>query len=98
VLAEGLGADLLVIATDVDAVYLDWGTPANRAITAAHPDALGELDFAAGSMGPKVEAAAAFARSTARPAVIGSLDQLSAILAGKGGTRVGVDVTGVQTT
>ncbi len=98
VLAEGLGADLLVIATDVDAVYLDWGTPAQRAISAAHPDALGELDFAAGSMGPKVGAAAAFARSTARPAVIGSLDQLSAILAGKGGTRVGVDVTGVQTT
>jgi carbamate kinase len=96
VLAQGLGADLLVIATDVDAIYLDWGTSAQRAISAAHPDALGTLDFAAGSMGPKVEAAAAFARASGRPAVIGSLDQLSAILAGESGTRVAVDVAGLQ--
>ena len=96
VLAEGLGADLLVIATDVDAVYIDWGTPAQRAVVAAHPDALRPLDLAAGSMGPKAEAAAAFASRTGRPCVIGALDQLPAILAGTSGTRVALDVTGLH--
>jgi carbamate kinase len=95
VLATDLEADLLVIATDTDAVYVDWGTPQQRAIAAAHPDALGAFDFPAGSMGPKVEAAADFARTTGRPAVIGSLPELAAILDGKGGTRVSVDVDGV---
>ena len=47
VLAEGLGADLLVIATDVDAVYLDWSTPEQRAVAAAHPDAVRTLDLPA---------------------------------------------------
>jgi carbamate kinase len=95
VLAEGLSADLLVIATDVDAVYLDWGTPNQAAVAAAHPDALDALGFAAGSMGPKVEAAAAFARRTGRPAVIGSLDELPQILAGEAGSRVDTSVEGV---
>jgi carbamate kinase len=97
VLAEDLEADLLVIATDVDAVYLDWGTPAQCAVAAAHPDSLAQLDLAAGSMGPKVEAAAAFAAATGRPCVIGALDQLPAILTGTAGTRVTVDVTGLET-
>jgi carbamate kinase len=96
VLAEGLGADLLIIATDVDAVYVDWGTPAQRAVVAAHPDELRTLDLAAGSMGPKAEAAAAFASSTGHPCIIGALDQLPTILAGTSGTRVAVDVTGLQ--
>jgi carbamate kinase len=96
VLAEGLDADLLVIATDVDAAYLDWGTPAQRAIAAAHPDAIRDLGMAAGSMGPKVEAAAAFASATRNPCVIGALDQLPAILAGTSGTRVTVDATGLE--
>ncbi len=96
VLAEGLGADLLVIATDVDAVYLDWGTPEQRAVAAAHPDAIHDLDLAAGSMGPKVEAAAAFASATRNPCVIGALDQLPAILEGTSGTRITVDVTGLE--
>ena len=85
VLAEGLGADLLVIATDVDAVYLDWGTPEQRAVAAAHPDAVRTLDLPAGSMGPKAEAAAAFASATGHPCVIGALDHLPAILAGASG-------------
>lgn len=96
VLAEGLGADLLVIATDVDAVYVDWGTPTQAAVAAAHPDALDALGFAAGSMGPKVEAAADFARTTGRTAVIGSLDELPQILAGEAGTRVSTAVDGVR--
>ena len=64
-LARDLGADLLVIATDVDAVYLDWGTPQQRAVgRGARPDALHAHDFAAGSMGPKVAAACDFAAAT----------------------------------
>ena len=97
VLAHELSADLLVIATDVDAVYLDWGTATQRAVTRAHPDALDPGLFPAGSMGPKVEAAATFARASGRPAVIGSLDQLSSILAGNGGTRISVEAEGVET-
>jgi carbamate kinase len=97
VLAQDLHADLLVIATDVDAVYLDWGTPSQRAVARAHPDALDPGLFPAGSMGPKVEAAAQFARASGHPAVIGSLDQLSSILAGDGGTRISVQAEGMET-
>jgi len=97
VLAGDLGADLLVIATDVEAVYLDWGTPQQRAVVAAHPDALDPALFPAGSMGPKVEAAAHFARASGRPAVIGSLEQLSSMLAGDGGTRISVETEGMET-
>jgi carbamate kinase len=89
VLAEDLEADLLVIATDTDAVYLDWGTPRQRGIATASPDALAAYAFAAGSMGPKVEAAAQFARSApGHVAVIGALSDLAAILAGSKGTRI----------
>jgi carbamate kinase len=97
VLATELKADLLVIATDVDAVYLDWGTPQQRAVSIAHPDALDLGLFPAGSMGPKVEAAAQFARTSGQPAVIGSLEQLSSILAGIGGTRISVQAEGMET-
>jgi carbamate kinase len=97
VLAEGLGAHLLVIATDVDAVYLDWGTPNQRAVSEATPDALRAIDLPAGSMGPKVEAAAAFASASGHPCVIGALDQISAMLAGQGGTRVTVTAPGLVT-
>jgi len=97
VLAKDLGADLLVIATDVEAVYLDWGTPQQRRVVAAHPDALDAGLFPAGSMGPKVEAAADFARASGKTAVIGSLEQLSSILAGHGGTRISVQAEGMET-
>jgi carbamate kinase len=97
VLAQDLHADLLVIATDVDVVYLDWGTPSQRAVARAHPDALDPGLFPAGSMGPKVEAAAQFARASGRTAVIGSLDQLSSILAGDGGTRISVQAEEMET-
>nr|NLI50232.1 carbamate kinase [Propionibacterium sp.] len=98
VLARDLRADLLLIATDADGVFLDWGGPNQRLITAAHPAELGRLPFPAGSMGPKVEAAIAFANSGAgRAAVIGSLDDLSAMLDGRAGTRVSLDVSGLHT-
>lgn len=95
-LAEEIGADLLVIATDVDAVYLDWGSPDQRRVTAAHPDALSELIFASGSMGPKVQAACQFARSGG-DAVVGSLADIEEITAGRAGTRVSTGVSALVT-
>jgi carbamate kinase len=88
-LAEELGADLLVIATDVDGVYTQWGTPRQSRLGAVTVDQLEGLDLPAGSMGPKVEAACGFARATGREAVIGSLTDIDAIVAGSAGTRVG---------
>ncbi|WP_417777398.1 carbamate kinase [Stutzerimonas xanthomarina] len=95
-LAEQLEADLLVIATDVDGVYLDWGTPQQRRINEAHPDQLELLGFAAGSMGPKVQAACEFARSTGKAAVIGSLADIEAIVQGRAGSRVSPSAHGVS--
>ncbi|CAE6886211.1 putative carbamate kinase [Pseudomonas marincola] len=90
-LAEQLEADLLVIATDVEAAFIDWGKPTQKAIAEASPDELDKLGFAAGSMGPKVLAASEFARNTGKTAVIGSLAQIDAIVQGVGGTRVSTD-------
>ncbi|PTQ71131.1 carbamate kinase [Pseudomonas sp. GV071] len=87
-LAEQLDSELLVIATDVAATYIDWGKPTQKAIAEAHPDELERLGFAAGSMGPKVQAACEFARNTGKVAVIGSLADIEAIVQGKAGTRV----------
>lgn len=94
-LAEQLKADLLVIATDVDGAYLDWGTPQQRRIAEAHPDRLECLGFAAGSMGPKAQAACEFARNTGNVAVIGSLEQIEAIIQGQAGTRVSLQAAGL---
>ena len=89
VLAQDLEADLLVIATDADAVYLDWGTPDQKAIAEITPDAIEAYEFPAGSMGPKVEAAADFARANpGKVAAIGALEDLPGIMAGEKGTRV----------
>ncbi|WP_043308042.1 carbamate kinase [Pseudomonas sp. ML96] len=95
-LAEQLDSDLLVIATDVDAAYIDWGKPTQKAIAQAHPDELERLGFAAGSMGPKVQAAAEFARNTGKVAVIGSLANIEAIVQGKSGTRVSTAQPGLS--
>jgi carbamate kinase len=86
-LARQLDADLLIIATDVDAAYVDWGKPTQKAIAQAHPDMLELLPFAKGSMGPKVQAACEFAR-TGKVAVIGSLTDIEAMLRGAAGTVV----------
>ena len=87
-LAEDVAADLFLMATDVDGVYLDWGTPQQRRLGRVTPDELAGHDFAAGSMGPKVEAAARFAASTGRRAAIGSLADIAGIVAGTAGTNV----------
>ncbi len=87
-LAADLDADLLVIATDVDGVYTYWGSPEQQLLREVTADRLERLDMAAGSMGPKVRAAARFARATGRPAVVGSLDVLDELVLGTSGTRV----------
>jgi carbamate kinase len=94
-LARELRADLLVILTDADAVYVDWGKPTQRAIRRASPEALGKFKFPAGSMGPKVEAACRFATATGRSAAIGALADLQAIIAGTAGTTVTKAQTGL---
>jgi carbamate kinase len=92
-LAEQLDADLLVIATDVDGVYTGWGTPEQTRLSGLVPDELDGLDLPAGSMGPKVQAACGFARTTGREAVIGALTDIADIVNGTAGTRVRVRAT-----
>jgi carbamate kinase len=92
-LARELQADVLVIATDVAAVFVDWGLPTQRALGHVTPAQLAGMAFAAGSMGPKVEAARAFVQATGRRAVIGSLDQIEQLLAGQAGTQISQQTT-----
>jgi carbamate kinase len=87
-LARDLEADLFVMATDVEGVYADWGTPDQRRLERISPDELGAMAFAAGSMGPKVAAAVEFARATGKRAAIGSLQQIDGLVAGTAGTNV----------
>jgi carbamate kinase len=96
-LATGLKADLFVMATDADAVYVDWKLPTQRAIATAHPEALMELrdDFPPGSMQPKVEAACEFVAATGARAAIGGLQALQGMVAGTSGTIVTNDAVGI---
>lgn len=87
-LARELEADLYVMATDVDGVYVNWGTPEARKIDRVTPEELEAYEFAAGSMGPKVEAACAFVHETGKRAAIGALPDIEAIVEGKAGTIV----------
>lgn len=90
-IATELQLDGLVIATDVEAVCLDWGLPTQRAVGHTTPDALAAHLFAAGSMAPKVEAACRFVRATGRRAAIGALADIEALLAGQRGTQITPD-------
>jgi carbamate kinase len=94
-LAKELGADLFVMLTDTEAVYVDWGEPTQRPIRRASPAAIGALDFPAGSMGPKVEAARRFASATGKRAAIGALADLGRIVAGEAGTTVSSAESGI---
>jgi len=87
-LARGVGASVFVMATDVDGVYADWGTPRQHRIESVSPDALRQMPFAAGSMGPKVEAAARFVELTGGRAAIGALSEIEKIVDGVAGTQV----------
>ena len=92
VLARELGAELLLILTDVEAVYTGWGTDQQKAISSM---SVGEADrlaaegaFGEGSMGPKVAAAVSYVRATQGRAIITELSRGRAAVKGSGGTEV----------
>jgi carbamate kinase len=87
-LARDVEAELLVLATDVDGVYADWGTPDQRKLERVTTAELRAHNFAAGSMGPKVEATLRFVEETGRRAAIGSLAEITQIVDGTAGTQV----------
>jgi len=87
-LARDLEADLFVMATDVDGVYLDFGTPQQRRLGQVTTSELAGKGFAAGSMGPKVEAASDFAARTGKRAAIGTLAEIGGVVAGTHGTSI----------
>jgi len=95
-LARELEADLFVMLTDAEAVFLDWGTPTQRQIRKATPASFANIQFAAGSMGPKVAAACHFATETGKKAAIGALSDLERILAGEAGTTISIDGEGMH--
>ncbi len=85
-LAEQLGADMLLLLTDVDAVYEGFGTPGARLLTRLDPEQVDETKFPTGSMRPKIAAATRFVRSGGRRAAIGRLEDATAIVAATKGT------------
>jgi carbamate kinase len=95
-LAVDLRADVLLIATDVEAVFADWGTPRQRAIRRATPRALAVSEFADGSMGPKVRAACSFVEQTGGVAAIGSIADVEGLLRKETGTVVSLDARGLE--
>jgi carbamate kinase len=76
------------MATDVDGVYADWGSPDQRRLEHVIPAELHGQPFAAGSMGPKVEAARRFVEATGKRAAIDALDDIEQIVEGIAGTSV----------
>ncbi len=87
-LARELDADVFVMATDVDAVYEGWGTPDQVPLGRVTLAELRGRRFAAGSMGPKVEAAIDFVRHTGRRSAIGTLAAVEQLVEGVAGTQV----------
>ncbi|MDH3582212.1 MAG: carbamate kinase, partial [Hyphomicrobiales bacterium] len=87
-LARQLKAQAFLLLTDVDGVYANWDQPQARRFRRIQPDELRRLPFAAGSMGPKVEAACNFVEATGGTAGIGALKDASNVLAGNAGTLI----------
>jgi carbamate kinase len=92
VLARDLGAELLLILTDVDAVYADWGTPRKRPLSRLSVDEAEQMDragaFGEGSMAPKIRAAVDFVRRTRGRAVITALKLGQDAVHGRAGTTI----------
>jgi len=92
VLARDLRADLLLILTDVDAVYADWGTPLQRALPRLTIEQAVQMDregsFGEGSMAPKIRAAVDFARRTGGRAIITALEKGREAVRGEAGTTI----------
>jgi len=83
-----LGAQHLLVLTDVSAVMEHYGTPEATPLTTLDPDDLASMVFPAGSMGPKIEACRRFVTATGHPATIGALADAQALLAGSAGTTI----------
>ncbi|MFE5022440.1 carbamate kinase [Streptomyces sp. NPDC056656] len=90
-LAAELKADMLVMLTDGDYVSENWGSPEQRDILTASPEAISELAFAEGSMKPKVDAAVRVAKAGGR-ALIGPLERIDDLLERRVGTEIRADV------
>lgn len=90
-LAREMDASRLILLTDVPAVASAWGTDRERWLRTIAPQTLRHLDFAAGSMRPKIDAVCDFVEATGRPASIGALADLAAILKGSRGTTIEPD-------
>ncbi len=93
-LACSLGADRLLILTDVAGVFGRWPSMAEDPLRQATPSELSARSWDAGSMGPKIEAACHFVRASGRAAVIGALADAAALLAGTVGTVIHPDAAG----
>jgi carbamate kinase len=76
------------MATDVDGIYAEWGTPQQHRLDRVTATELRAMSFAAGSMGPKVEAAVRFVEHTGNRAAIGSLADIEKLVDGVAGTQV----------
>lgn len=87
-IAEAIGADALLLLTDVAAVSTDITDPAAPNISRTTASEMRRMNFAAGSMGPKVDAACRFVERTGHMAAIGALDDAAEILAGTAGTII----------
>ncbi len=83
-----VGAQHLLVLTDVSAVMEHYGTPESTPLTTLDPDSLSSMVFPAGSMGPKIEACRRFVSATGHPATIGALADALALLAGSAGTTI----------
>jgi carbamate kinase len=94
-LARELGAGVLLLLTDVEAVKTQWGTSEARSLRRVSPRALEQFEFAPGSMGPKVQAACEFVEQTGGVAGIGRLADARAIMQGRAGTII--DGTATET-
>ncbi|MFT8585833.1 carbamate kinase [Acetobacter papayae] len=95
-LAMQIPADLFVIATDVQGVFEHYDTPQQRLLRRVTPSHLMAEQFAKGSMGPKIEAACRFVNRTGKPAVIGALSEIAAIVAGDAGTWIVPEQDGAE--
>ena len=87
-LAKQLDADALLILTDADAVYLNWGKPTQHALRSTTPTELAQYQFDAGSMGPKIEASCEFIKQGGKVVGIGALEDGLRILQGTAGTNI----------
>ncbi len=90
-LAKDLSADALLLLTDVDGVYKDWGQSNQKKIDRASPQSLDASNFPIGSMGPKITAACEFARGSGKISGIGSLNDALKILQDNAGTIITSD-------